>query len=102
MNRSALIREIRVVDERLIRHQAQFQVSYHRSIQAIKQLNPWWLVGAGLMLGVAAGRMGWRGISALMLSGYRVSGMLRMTDHYLVNLGDKACPDLTEPKQSKV
>lgn len=60
MTRNALRREIEVINQRLNLRQMQFQLANERSKVAFQQLNPYLIIGGGLLTGLVTGVMGWR------------------------------------------
>lgn len=67
MTRKSLSREIQIVNLRLNFHRAQFQLTNQQSKVALYQLNPYLIIGVGLLAGVMTSGMGWRKI-------YRLAG----------------------------
>lgn len=60
MTRKALNLEIQLVNQRLNLRRMQFQLANERSKVAFEQLNPYLIVGGGLLAGLVTGFMGLR------------------------------------------
>jgi len=62
MTRKSLCREIQSINQRLNSRQEQFQLVNAQSNLALKKLNPYLIIGVGLLAGMATRLMGWRKI----------------------------------------
>lgn len=70
MTRKLLCREIQSVNQRLNARQAEFQQTNEQSKVAIQKLNPYLIIGAGLLAGVVTSEMGWRKVYTLAGAGF--------------------------------
>lgn len=70
MTRKSLSREIETVNLRLNSRQMQFQLTSDQSKVAIQKLNPYLIIGIGLLAGVVTNEMGWRKVYAFAGAGF--------------------------------
>lgn len=70
MTRKSLCREIEAVNQRLNLREAQFQLTSEQSKVAIQKLNPYLIIGVGLLAGVATSQMGWRKVYTFAGAGF--------------------------------
>lgn len=70
MTRKSLCCEIASVNQRLNLRQARFKLINEQSKVAIEKLNPYLIIGVGLLAGVVTSEMGWRKVYAFAGTGF--------------------------------
>lgn len=60
MTRKSLYREIQSANQRLNLRQQQFHLTNEQVKVALKKINPYLIIGTGLVAGAATSAMGWR------------------------------------------
>ena len=69
MTRKSLCREIESVNQRLNLTQTQLQLTHEQSKVSIQKLNPYLIIGIGLLAGIVTSEMGWRKVYTFAVAG---------------------------------
>jgi hypothetical protein len=77
VTRKSLCREIKSVNQCLNSRQGQFQLTNEQSKVAIQKLNPYLIIGVGLLAGVVTSEIGWRRVYAVAGGGFSFYPFLR-------------------------
>lgn len=86
MTRKSLRHEIQTVSQRLYLRQDQFHQTSEQSIIALQKINPYLMMGIGLIAGAVTGSMGWRTAYAAASVSFRFYSFLISLPSHLMGM----------------
>ena len=90
MTRKSLCRDIQSVHQRLNLRQQQFQLTHEQSKNALKNINPYFLIGGGLCAGIITSVIGLSKVYTVVSASYSVYPFLMKNGRRLMSVYDKS------------